>query len=84
MLNCKLLAGCVLAASMHTLLSVHLQGRSVHILSRLRCKTGQSCTSLSTDAIVHPMHICAWQTWLHAFPQHAWVWACADSSDHDS
>ena len=49
-----------------------------------RCKTGQSCTSLSTDAIVHPMHICAWQTWLHAFPQHAWAWACADSSDHDS
>ena len=84
MLNCKLLAGCVLAASMHILLSVHLQGRSVHILSRLCCKTGQSCTSLSTDAIVHPMHICAWQTWLHAFPQHAWAWACADSSDHDS
>ncbi len=42
----------------------------------------QDWTSLSTDAIVHPMHICAWQTWLHAFLQHAW--ACADSSDHDS
>ncbi len=42
----------------------------------------QDWLSLSTDAIVPEMHTCAWQTWLHAFLQHAW--ACADSSDHDS
>jgi hypothetical protein len=42
----------------------------------------QDCSGLSTDTVVHLMHICAWQTWLHALLQHAW--ACADSSDHDS
>lgn len=42
----------------------------------------QDCSGLCTDTVVHLMHICAWQTWLHALLQHAW--ACADSSDHDS
>lgn len=79
MLNSKLLAGCVLAASMHTLLNVPLQGRSVACTEHAPL---QDWLSLSTDAIVPPMHIFAWQTWLHAFLQHAW--ACVDSPDHDS
>ena len=70
-----------------------LRARSFYAYPPERAFAGQvsACTehaplqdwlSLSTDAIVPPMHIFAWQTWLHAFLQHAW--ACVDSPDHDS